>query len=82
MSAGSWPFHPRQCPRCAYFQPSSPPFVDDTGYEILGFCRHPRIAMELFGPRKRTAPDAEPCHLFVEADQREPRGATTPPRRR
>jgi hypothetical protein len=79
MSAGSWPFYPQQCPRCAYFQPSSPPFVDDSGYEILGFCRHPRIAMELFEPQKRTKSDAEPCRLFVEADQREARGPTPSP---
>jgi hypothetical protein len=30
------------------FRAEGPSFVDDSGYEILGFCGHPRIAMELF----------------------------------
>ena len=65
MTRGSWPYLPEQCPGCFYFQAESPPFVDDSGYEILGFCCHPRIAMELFQPQKLDLSNADPCLLFV-----------------
>ena len=55
MTPGSWPFMPGQCPECLYFQAATPVFVDDSGYEIRGFCRHPRVAMELFQPRNATS---------------------------
>ncbi len=64
MSGGSWPHIPDQCPHCLYLHPLEP-FIDDAGYEIRGFCRHPRIAMELFVPRERELRRAEPCRLFV-----------------
>ncbi len=64
MSHGSWPYLPAQCPKCRYFQ-AEPPFVDDSGYEILGFCRHPRVAMELFRPQRLHASACERCPLFV-----------------
>lgn len=66
MTRGSWPYIPRQCPHCFYFQDASPAFVEDSGYEILGFCRHPRIAMELFRPQRLPAAEAESCPLFVQ----------------
>jgi len=65
MTRGSWPYLPEECPGCFYFQAASPPFVDDSGYEICGFCRHPRIAMELFQPQKLDLSDADRCPLFV-----------------
>ncbi len=64
MSQGSWPYMPAQCPHCRYFQAGSP-FVDDSGYEILGFCRHPRIAMELFAPQRLHASEQDRCPLFA-----------------
>jgi hypothetical protein len=65
MTRGSWPYLPTQCPYCFYFQPEQAPFTDDSGYEILGFCRHPRIGMELFLPQKLDLSRADPCRLFV-----------------
>ena len=65
MSRGSWPYIPAQCPGCAYFHTESPPFVDDSGYEILGFCRHPRIAMELFRPQQLQTSEADRCPMFI-----------------
>jgi hypothetical protein len=47
-----------------YFQVEEPAFIDDSGYEILGFCRHPRVAMELFRPQQRKSSDADCCPLF------------------
>jgi hypothetical protein len=65
MSRGSWPYLPGQCPHCSYLQPIEPAFVDDSGYEILGLCRHPRIGMELFLPQARSASENERCPFFV-----------------
>jgi len=65
MTTASWPYFPRQCGDCRYFQAESPPFIDDSGYEIVGFCRHPRIGMELFKPNKLELSDDERCPLFV-----------------
>lgn len=70
MSGGSWPYLPQQCPDCLYFQAASPPFVDDSGYEIVGFCRHPRIGMELFRPQ-RADPSSELCPLFIRRGTRQ-----------
>lgn len=70
---GSWPYLPGQCPRCRYLQGFRPTFVDDSGYEILGFCRHPRISMELFRYQKHPASDAERCPLFVAQEARDTR---------
>lgn len=64
MTPGSWPFMPGQCPECLYFQAATPVFVDDSGYEIRGFCRHPRVAMELFQTQKRDL-SGDRCPLFV-----------------
>ncbi len=64
-SRGSWPYLPEQCPHCRYFQAGSPAFVDDSGYEIPGFCRHPRIAMELFAVKQLDLAHVERCRLFV-----------------
>jgi hypothetical protein len=65
MTRGSWPFYPAQCPRCLYFHAEDPAFIDDSGYEVLGFCRHPRVAMELFRPQQRRTADADLCPLFI-----------------
>ena len=62
---GSWPYLPEQCPHCRYFHGSAPAYVDDSGYEILGFCRHPLIAMELFALQKLAPMGSERCRLFV-----------------
>lgn len=62
---GSWPYYPAQCSQCHYFQGISPTYVDDSGYEILGFCRHPRIAMELFAPQQVRRAESDRCPLFV-----------------
>lgn len=72
MSGGSWPYLAGQCPRCVYFQVATPPVIDDSGYEIPGVCRHPRIAMELFRPRRRALSASERCGLFVSGSA-EPR---------
>lgn len=65
MTTGSWPYFREQCPRCRYVEAASPAFIDDSGYEILGFCLHPRIAMELFRSKKLDLSRAERCPLFV-----------------
>jgi hypothetical protein len=65
--AGSWPYTELQCPHCSYIHQPEPPWVDDSGYEIVGFCRHPRIAMELFRAQRRDLNEAERCRLFVRA---------------
>jgi hypothetical protein len=69
MTMGSWPFLPGQCPGCFYFGAASPVFVDDSGYEIVGFCRHPRIAMELFLPQQRRPAEADRCRLFLHSSR-------------
>ena len=66
MTSGSWPYLPGQCPECHYFDSACPAFVDDSGYEILGFCRHPRIGMELFRTQKRQLAESERCPLFAQ----------------
>lgn len=73
MSAGSWPYIPHQCPHCAYIHPEER-YVDDSGYEIVGFCRHPLIAMELFKPRERDLSGAECCRWFVPGTNGADRG--------
>jgi hypothetical protein len=65
MTGGSWPYLPAQCPRCAYLHAAEPPYTDDSGYEIIGYCRHPRIAMELFQPQKLDPSALGRCRLFV-----------------
>ena len=64
MTGASWPYFPEQCPDCVYVHKLTP-FTDDSGYEILGFCRHPRIAMELFRAQRREPSGSERCPLFV-----------------
>lgn len=65
MSGGSWPYVAHECPFCFYVQELSPSFVDDSGYEIVGFCRHPRIAMELFRPQRPRSETSDSCPLFA-----------------
>ena len=77
MTQGSWPYLPGQCPDCLYLQAALTRFVDDSGYEIVGFCRHPRIGMELFQPQKLDLSNSERCPLFVRRHARRPE-ATRP----
>ena len=70
MSLGSWPYLPGQCDFCAYLHAPGPSYTDDSGYEVVGFCRHPRIAMPLFRPRKPR--QTEQCPLFVAKREAEP----------
>jgi len=60
-----WPFSPEECTKCRYLEPVAPPAFDDAGYEIVGFCLHPRIAMDLFLFKKREQ-TMDPCPCFRE----------------
>lgn len=66
----SWPFGPDECPRCVFLEPVEPPIVDDSGYEVVGFCRHPRIAMDLFLFQRRDQRSLAPCPCFRPPRQR------------
>ena len=61
----SWPFSPGECPLCRYFQALEPSAFDDAGYEIVGGCLHPRIAMELFRFKQRDPAEMERCPCFA-----------------
>ena len=63
MKTASWPYSPAQCPECRYLQPFDPPIQDDDGYDVAGFCRHPRIGMELFELKTRAGAQP-PCPCF------------------
>lgn len=60
----SWPYSPRECPRCRYLDPLDPPAHDDVGYEIVGVCLHPRIGMDLFLFKQRDPNTMEACPGF------------------
>jgi hypothetical protein len=60
----SWPWSPHQCPHCRYLAAFDPPRTDDAGFEMPGFCLHPRIGMELFLPKRLDLEQLEPCPLF------------------
>lgn len=62
----SWPYSPKECPRCRYLEPLDPPALDDVGYEIVGFCRSVRIAMDLFVFKRRDPEAMDPCPCFRE----------------
>lgn len=64
-TGGAWPFIPSLCPRCRCFFGYEPNRADDAGYELPGFCRHPRIAMELFASRARQDSLGADCQMFV-----------------
>lgn len=64
MSFGSWPYMRGQCPHCRYFHAYAPVQVDDKGYTLLGFCRHPRIGMELFTSPNRSELSEGTCPVF------------------
>ena len=63
----SWPYSPAQCPECRYFQGFDPPIPEDDGYEVLGFCRHPRIGMELFELKTGARRHQPPCPCYFPA---------------
>jgi hypothetical protein len=77
MTAGGWPYIPEQCPDCVYLHPMAP-FIDDSGYEILGSCRHQRIAMELFAPQQRRTAGGERCPFLVAQAGTSPRQTAEP----
>jgi hypothetical protein len=60
----SWPYSPKECPCCRFFEQLDPPALDDAGYEIVGLCRHPRIATDLFNFKQRDPETMEPCPCF------------------
>lgn len=64
-TGGGWPFLPAQCPQCRYFYAYESERTDDKGYALPGFCRHPRIAMELFIAAARSDFSEGSCPLFV-----------------
>jgi hypothetical protein len=66
----SWPYTPSECARCRYFDAVDPSARDDAGYEIVGLCLHPLIAMELFRLRLRPEPSHCRCFLAAGQDQR------------
>jgi hypothetical protein len=62
----SWPYSPKECPRCRFFERLEPPAFDDVGYEIVGVCLNPRIGMELFAFKRRDPNTMDPCPCFRE----------------
>lgn len=62
----SWPYSPKECPRCRYLAPLDPPAFDDAGYQIVGVCLHPRIGMDLFCFKQRDPETMQPCPCFRE----------------
>lgn len=67
----SWPYSPNECPHCRYLHPLEPPAFDDAGFEIVGFCLHPRIGMDLFRFQRRdpTTMDLCPCFRRIPPDK-------------
>lgn len=65
----SWPYSPDECPRCRYLERLEPPARDDAGYELVGLCRHPQLATELFLLQERDASELEPCPCFRAAER-------------
>jgi hypothetical protein len=49
----------------AHLHPIEPPYRDDSGYEIVDFCRHPGIGVELFRTQTRAVSARERCPFFV-----------------
>lgn len=64
-ASGAWPFVDRQCPHCRYFYAYEDGRTDDKGYALPGFCRHPRIAMELFSSTVRDDFSKAGCSLYA-----------------
>ena len=60
----SWPYIPEQCPQCRYLDAIQPPAFDDAGFEVVGFCLHPRIGMELFLFANRAQTGLATCPCF------------------
>jgi hypothetical protein len=66
VKTASWPYYAAQCPECRYFQSFDPPVQEDDGYDVVGFCRHPRIGMELFELKARGRGNEPKCPCFVQ----------------
>jgi hypothetical protein len=66
----SWPFSPRECPGCRYFQELDSPEIGDDGYEVVGFCGHPRIFMDLYSSARGDPASVEECPFFVPRPKR------------
>ena len=60
----SWPYSPQECPRCRFFERADPPALDYAGYEVVGACLNPRIAMDLFALQQRDPETMAPCPCF------------------
>lgn len=70
----SWPYSPKQCPHCVFFDQLERPLYDDVGYEIVGICAHPRLATDLFMLMQRDQNAMEPCQLFRKPRRRRETG--------
>jgi len=67
----SWPFGPSECPRCRYFSEFDEPDYDDSGYEVVGLCRHPRIGMALYRSQRPNANEIDSCPCFSPQPEEE-----------
>lgn len=56
----SWPYSPSECPSCVFLHQLDVPAHDDVGYEIVGICQHPKIAIDLFLFTNRDQTTMEP----------------------
>jgi hypothetical protein len=54
-------------PAMPVLRAARPPVYDDVGYEIVGLCLHPKIAMDLFRLTERDPAEMEPCPCFIRA---------------
>lgn len=69
---GICPYFAPRCPQCLCFQACESTFGDDSGYETLGFCRHPRIGMEPFPTEKLDTSKSDRCRLYAGRVRRRP----------
>lgn len=60
----AWPYSAGECPRCAYHVAFEREHVGDDGYRLIGLCRHPNIAAELF-VMNRPARESCPCFFPI-----------------
>ncbi len=62
----AWPFSDRECPSCAYLLAFERAATGEDGYQVVGMCRHPSIATELFLARSGGGPARCPCFFPSE----------------